>query len=743
MTVYSNYMKIILRFFSMLIVVMIVFVIYNQILTNTIKEEMQKSLEEQINYAISKLDKQFYDLEMDLTKLYLEDSFKPLKNFGNLSAYEQYRLFESLNKKHNSSKNIATMAVLILGQHQIVSSEAVRTKEEFFDRYYLNDIYTYDFWIEELNEKFTIRYYPAAIFVDKGFGMNSVTHTYIPIALKTKEKSDFMMIAYIDIEGICEEVEQLFNTDFIIYNADNKLLYPTESTYNQTEYLDLLGSRKQYFQKIKQDYVKVQRSHFNDFVYVKLTSNEVLENKMYRIFQLEIWTIIGVFFIGGIIAAISAHSINLPVKEISNFFRTGMNIKESNNEFEYIKTNVKYMIEQNKRYANILEEKEAIISEFVNYAALKNVYLNISSKEDRDENKAEDYFVLIGIRIIYRKEYRENTKSSLSEVSYYVRDEIQHQLSQVFKNLMLFQTENSEIIIKISGTFNECSQIEKSLNKLMTRFEEEKEYAVIYIFVSDIYSSNRSLHEIYKQVEDVTQYYYMNQENQILYQRGKEYKEGRLYFTAEENDQFHYLILNGQTEAAIKLCKKILEYNYKKGIKKYYLSMLYIQFINIINQILLKMYHEIPNEIPIQVAYNNAHNCNFYEEFEHLLIEFISTVTAYIQNHLGGEDPIISKIEEFIEENYAEEFTLDQLADYVNLSRSYMSTYYKNKTSTNLSDYISYYRIKQAEKLVISTQIKFSEIGEQVGIYNQNTFTRLFKKYIGCAPSEYRKLHMG
>ena len=62
---------------------------------------------------------------------------------------------------------------------------------------------------------------------------------------------------------------------------------------------------------------------------------------------------------------------------------------------------------------------------------------------------------------------------------------------------------------------------------------------------------------------------------------------------------------------------------------------------------------------------------------------------------------------------------------------------------TDLSDYVNNYRIKKAVELSENPQNKNKDIAVMVGLPNINTFIRLFKKYTGYTPGEYRKKHFG
>ena len=78
------------------------------------------------------------------------------------------------------------------------------------------------------------------------------------------------------------------------------------------------------------------------------------------------------------------------------------------------------------------------------------------------------------------------------------------------------------------------------------------------------------------------------------------------------------------------------------------------------------------------------------------------------------------------------------MAAALGVSRSYLSTYYKNKTGINLSDSIQMYRVEKAMELLGDPTIRTGDVGEMVGFTGKNTYLRQFKKYTGMTPKEYQ-----
>lgn len=107
--------------------------------------------------------------------------------------------------------------------------------------------------------------------------------------------------------------------------------------------------------------------------------------------------------------------------------------------------------------------------------------------------------------------------------------------------------------------------------------------------------------------------------------------------------------------------------------------------------------------------------------------------------HETGGLKTIEKMLAFIDESISDpELSLKKLSNEFHMNPYYISSYFKNKTETNFLDYISQRRIQLAKNMLDQTDLTISAISERVGISDYRNFSKLFKKYVGMQPSQYR-----
>jgi two-component system response regulator YesN len=104
----------------------------------------------------------------------------------------------------------------------------------------------------------------------------------------------------------------------------------------------------------------------------------------------------------------------------------------------------------------------------------------------------------------------------------------------------------------------------------------------------------------------------------------------------------------------------------------------------------------------------------------------------------GGQSTI-RRVLEIVEQEYMKDISLEQIADRVQLSPSYLSFYFKKETGRNFIKYLTMYRLEKAKELLRTTDIKVITISEMVGYLNSSYFCLLFKNYTGQTPARFRE----
>lgn len=105
------------------------------------------------------------------------------------------------------------------------------------------------------------------------------------------------------------------------------------------------------------------------------------------------------------------------------------------------------------------------------------------------------------------------------------------------------------------------------------------------------------------------------------------------------------------------------------------------------------------------------------------------------------QDSCVWKAIRFIEQNYYLDIDVDMLCEHVNYSRSYLSRTFKSETQMTIPEYINKIRVQNAVNLLTTSKMPVKEISILVGMKDSFYFSKLFKKFTGETPREFRKNH--
>lgn len=126
---------------------------------------------------------------------------------------------------------------------------------------------------------------------------------------------------------------------------------------------------------------------------------------------------------------------------------------------------------------------------------------------------------------------------------------------------------------------------------------------------------------------------------------------------------------------------------------------------------------------------------------------FYSLMVTLIRNHIidAGQDEEMSMrsniadVKRYIDEHYAESFSLDDLASLAALSKYHLVRQFKASVGSSPMDYLLGKRITESKNLLAGTEFSVSDIGEAVGFSSGSYFSQRFRSVTGMTPMEFRK----
>lgn len=136
-------------------------------------------------------------------------------------------------------------------------------------------------------------------------------------------------------------------------------------------------------------------------------------------------------------------------------------------------------------------------------------------------------------------------------------------------------------------------------------------------------------------------------------------------------------------------------------------------------------------------VYQRINRLEYMEDIQQDVIYFIDTLLE--QMHLAEEHEIIWQVKRYVQTHLSENLQLCEVSRQLGLSSDYMSHLFSTETGMRYTDYVNRVRVEQVCKRLMTTNEKIYEVGEACGFETTNYLTRVFRRYMGMSPLEWKK----
>lgn len=221
-------------------------------------------------------------------------------------------------------------------------------------------------------------------------------------------------------------------------------------------------------------------------------------------------------------------------------------------------------------------------------------------------------------------------------------------------------------------------------------------------------------------------------------------------YTSEEEEKKN----TGEEEQDSRLMEKISEDISRKDVKQLWshfhslaskyqsntqFSAMYVKFVfsNVIQELFQE--NQFSEERKLDHEVERLYSCTNLKQILAITQENIKEYEEFLERSMSDSRDEVASVKNYIYQHYAEDLSLETLAEKVYLSSGYLSFIFKKETGMNLNRFIRVVRMEKAKELLCNSNMKVAQVSEQVGIPNVSYFCRSFREYYGSSPESYRK----
>ena len=717
--------KLLLVFFTSVFLLSLAhFFVYTH-LFNTMEQEEAIIAQQQTASAKVRLDAAFAEVQQVYQKAINEDALYFWSDLP-MTAYQQTEICNVAGKIYNSGKEIYQWVIIPKQEGQLISKNGVMDWERYFCNLCASDSYPPEFWEALMAQRFSRILLPEAEYICVTNGGVAETRRLTPLVIRSYFTYSYTTVLFLDMDLLCPQEDDYLGQNLYLFSQEGELIYTTDAeplitaVPQEDRFTDTFGTK-----------FTVQRwVSENNIQCVKLVKTDRSTDIVRRSFTVCLAVAMGALVFIALLVPHSVKTVLSPVNRMLEILRQHSetyqgNIHNACEELEQI------LLSREQQTA-ALAQRDATLSEYFLQSRMKNVYVDMQEPPGQPEGNAH----ILYIQVHYHKRALDGISIPRAELENCLQDMMHSSLARLFDTTMIFQLEPGRFAARVTLAPGK-EGIGSRMEQFMQRLREEEEFAWFTVVLSDVLSQEVDLAAVYAQVQEAAQQTLVRCRSQLLTLPVQDTEGAGFRFSRQEEQNLFSLVQQGKLSEAEKAARDLLEAHLEAGISHSRMEMLCVAIVNVASYAMTELAPSAEKIAAASGVYNKLiSQCGTGEDYIEAVTDFIRTASPAAGQ--CKEDPLLNAVEQYLEENYSREFSAEEMAAALWVSRSYLSTYYKSKTGMNLSESIQLFRIQKAVELLKDPDVTIGEIGQRVGIPSSNTFLRHFRKYTGTTPKDYR-----
>lgn len=508
----------------------------------------------------------------------------------------------------------------------------------------------------------------------------------------------------------------------------------------------------------KDVYVSCISSQVNDWKFVYITPSAVFKEKVSYIQKLLILSVFACLMLGGVVSFLFTKRNYNPVSSIIRHIaiRNGTSISKGFNEYQYIQDSLEDNYNEKNRIYDQLRKQNGVVQ---SYFLMKLLQGNVDSDDSMDETLstldihfAFEHFAVLLIHIenynpIIINREKSEAPENLSLLNLIINNTVEEFAD---RDHHIYMTEIGGILsclVNINeGRLESADQDLVELANEMKQLLQKKYFIRCTLSISQIHCLIPEIRQAYKEALEALEYRIVEGRERIIRYADIKNAENKYNYSMEDEQKLINFVKTGDFTNAESTLNSIFDKNFPneklsiRMIKCFMFDLVstILKVLNTMNPVLNDFWTDETDPV------NHILKSETVDEMRSRTLEILKYVCNHIKNNKKGHtSEITEKVIAYVQQHYMNfNLNISMVADGLQLTPPYISKLFKEETGEGLLDYINRVRLMKAKQLLESGQRGINEIARSVGYYNSNAFIRLFKKYEGITPGQFKKIRM-
>lgn len=496
------------------------------------------------------------------------------------------------------------------------------------------------------------------------------------------------------------------------------------------------------------------KSDTTNWTYISVLPEQVYSAKVKLLKNLIYIAMLLCIGLGGLSAFWLTRRNYAPIQNMMNFVSTKVktNMMNMPNEFAVLQS---FMTDsaaiQDEASRKLLEQHQVLRNQFL--ARLLKGRVDMSSAlpqaiESFDFRFETDRFAVLLLQIedyerLFQANQEMDAERKLQFVYLIVTNIFEELLSAGHRS---YFTEVDGMIACVVNVLGKEKEAKKELLKVANdakRFIQDKFFVRFSVGVSDIHTFWSTLPKCYEEAVESLEYKLVLGSNQIISYESIKRPKNDLYYPLDTERQLINLMAAGNYDEAAAVLQRILITNFSEGTLSIQMGKLLMfelvgTMLKAVEQLQLST-----KEIMVEKTdlIKQITECETFAEMEEEILVFLKKACDYLQQKKKSHNTDLkSQIVEHVLLNLNDmNISLTSISLAFDINPTYLSRFFKEQTGENLVDFVNKRRVEKVKSLLAETNHAIQDIAEQCGFASSQSLLRVFKKYEGITPGQYRQ----
>ncbi|MFD2115770.1 helix-turn-helix domain-containing protein [Paenibacillus yanchengensis] len=681
-------------------------------------------------------------------------------------GYESYQMMHEIRSYVAGNTFIYDMALVYGYQEevQVIGTSGTYKLEQFLQREYAFE----QLDLDQLVNVAAVAKQPILLPVQLGATSERNIENYFlyitPLAGSYQEapRMALFIISEQQFLGSIKRILQGYEGYSYILNEQNeRLAFTTFGTVTKLddnamlEQLLEIPSTQQEWKWNKQQMSLIRlTSELNGWTYMLVMPKQQFLKETNELRQMFIITVLVIFGLGLLLAYLFARNHYRPWRKLATSIAGFHSNKElgHTDEYSYVSEAVGYLSSENERMTTRMKTRSRLLKEkyvyYLLHGDVRKMQELVQLLDTPQFLMTYPHYAIIVLSIDDQPNYLQLPRAQQQLLQFGLSNVWEELAEEVGSSYSMEVTANHDVIAVVN--FDDVEQgytlLKQQAHKMIAIYEQYFR-KTITIAISEPFTGVHEAEHHWRQAEESVQYrYYWGDGQVIMYAAVVAFLQNEREMDVASLFEKLFVMLKQADEIEAEMIIRAISTLMKQsGVTPIAATKIWQQLLSHMIREMKSMNESLGIYCEEEVNRIVLEELRQLTDVEQAIIELCYHLADYIEYQRESKSfVLLEKLMQIVDQHYTDNtVALDSIAEQVALSPSYVTRYFKDQTGYSLIQYLDKRRMDEAKILLKTTNLKISEIIEQVGYVDEANFRRKFRKQEGMSPMQYRELSRG